>query len=61
MTMVGIRCTYFMASNLIYVDQPTGMGFSYGSDKRDLRQNETGVSNDLYDFLQHFSRSILIM
>ncbi|MCL7028626.1 hypothetical protein MKW94_000722 [Papaver nudicaule] len=42
------------ASNLIYVDQPTGTGFSYTSDKRDLRHDETGVSNDLYDFLQAF-------
>ncbi|OVA06949.1 Peptidase S10 [Macleaya cordata] len=42
------------ASNLIYVDQPTGTGFSYSSDKRDLRQNEEGVSNDLHDFLQAF-------
>ncbi|PIA25995.1 hypothetical protein AQUCO_10200044v1 [Aquilegia coerulea] len=40
------------ASNLIYVDQPTGTGFSYSPDKRDIRQNEEGVSNDLYDFLQ---------
>ncbi|XP_026440123.1 serine carboxypeptidase-like isoform X2 [Papaver somniferum] len=42
------------ASNLLYVDQPTGTGFSYSSDERDLRQNEEGVSNDLYDFLQAF-------
>lgn len=42
------------ASNLIYVDQPTGTGFSYTSDKRDIRHNEDGVSNDLYDFLQAF-------
>lgn len=42
------------ASNLIYVDQPTGTGFSYSSDGRDLRHNEKGVSNDLYDFLQAF-------
>ncbi|KAF6166943.1 hypothetical protein GIB67_037456 [Kingdonia uniflora] len=41
-------------SNLIYVDQPTGTGFSYSSDNRDLRTNEEGVSNDLYDFLQAF-------
>ncbi|XP_043704714.1 serine carboxypeptidase-like [Telopea speciosissima] len=41
-------------SNLIYVDQPTGTGFSYSSDKRDIRHNEEGVSNDLYDFLQAF-------
>ncbi|ESQ42261.1 hypothetical protein EUTSA_v10013297mg [Eutrema salsugineum] len=41
-------------SNLIYVDQPVGTGFSYTSDSNDLRQDETGVSNDLYDFLQAF-------
>ncbi|XP_049380968.1 serine carboxypeptidase-like [Solanum stenotomum] len=41
-------------SNLIYVDQPTGTGFSYTSDQSDIRHNETGVSNDLYDFLQAF-------
>ncbi|XP_042506540.1 serine carboxypeptidase-like [Macadamia integrifolia] len=41
-------------SNLLYVDQPTGTGFSYSSDKRDTRHNEEGVSNDLYDFLQAF-------
>ncbi|XBJ04933.1 hypothetical protein VPH35_023796 [Triticum aestivum] len=41
-------------SNLIYVDQPTGTGFSYSSDSRDTRHNEATVSNDLYDFLQAF-------
>ncbi|PKI51938.1 hypothetical protein CRG98_027590 [Punica granatum] len=41
-------------SNIIFVDQPTGTGFSYSSDSSDLRQDETGVSNDLYDFLQAF-------
>ncbi|KAF7820179.1 serine carboxypeptidase-like [Senna tora] len=42
------------ASNLLYVDQPTGTGFSYSTDPRDIRHNEEGVSNDLYDFLQTF-------
>ncbi|KAK7277270.1 hypothetical protein RIF29_18421 [Crotalaria pallida] len=41
-------------SNLLYVDQPTGTGFSYSTDLRDIRHNEEGVSNDLYDFLQAF-------
>ncbi|ESQ42260.1 hypothetical protein EUTSA_v10015901mg [Eutrema salsugineum] len=41
-------------SNLIYVDQPIGTGFSYTSDSSDLRHDEVGVSNDLYDFLQAF-------
>uniref|UniRef100_A0A5B6YKB7 Carboxypeptidase n=1 Tax=Davidia involucrata TaxID=16924 RepID=A0A5B6YKB7_DAVIN len=41
-------------SNLLYVDQPIGTGFSYTSDRRDIRHNEAGVSDDLYDFLQAF-------
>ena len=40
------------ASNLLYVDQPIGTGFSYSTDRRDIRHTEEGVSNDLYDFLQ---------
>ncbi|CAN4101559.1 unnamed protein product [Withania somnifera] len=42
-------------SNLIYVDQPTGTGFSYTSDDDDIRHDERGVSSDLYDFLQGFA------
>nr|AMN14854.1 putative serine carboxypeptidase type 3 [Nepenthes mirabilis] len=42
------------ASNIIYVDQPTGTGFSYSNDSRDIRDTEVGVSNDLYDFIQAF-------
>ncbi|OIW05824.1 hypothetical protein TanjilG_23610 [Lupinus angustifolius] len=43
------------ASNILFIDQPTGTGFSYSSDIDDIRHNETGVSNDLYDFLQGFA------
>ena len=39
-------------SNIIFVDQPIGTGFSYSSDKRDIRHNEHDVSDDLYDFIQ---------
>ncbi|PIM99919.1 Carboxypeptidase C [Handroanthus impetiginosus] len=41
-------------SNILYVDQPIGTGFSYSSDRRDIRHDEKGVSDDLYDFLQAF-------
>ncbi|KAL0735273.1 hypothetical protein Bca4012_011483 [Brassica carinata] len=41
-------------SNIIYVDQPVGTGFSTLSDTDVLRHDETGVSNDLYNFLQAF-------
>nr|GEU53300.1 serine carboxypeptidase-like [Tanacetum cinerariifolium] len=44
-------------SNLIYVDQPTGTGFSYSSSDEDIRHDETGVSNDLYFFLQAFFKA----
>ncbi|XP_027911762.1 serine carboxypeptidase-like [Vigna unguiculata] len=45
------------ASNIIFVDQPTGTGFSYSSDDSDIRHDEAGVSNDLYDFLQEFFKT----
>jgi len=38
-------------ANLLYVDQPTGTGFSYGNG---LDHNEAGVARDMYDFLQKF-------
>jgi hypothetical protein len=49
-------------SNLLYVDQPTGTGFSYSTDNRDIRHDEDGVSNDLYDFLQvlMFSPNVIV-
>ncbi|XP_020215288.1 serine carboxypeptidase-like [Cajanus cajan] len=45
------------ASNILFVDQPTGTGFSYSSSTSDFRHDETGVSNDLYDFLQEFFKA----
>ncbi|CAN1238338.1 Serine carboxypeptidase-like 49 [Linum grandiflorum] len=53
MSLVWNEFGWDQASNLIYVDQPTGTGFSYSTDRRDIRHNEDGVSNDLYDFLQN--------
>ncbi|KAK2370896.1 serine carboxypeptidase [Trifolium repens] len=43
-----------MASNIIFVDQPIGTGFSYTTDDSDIRHDENEISNDLYDFLQAF-------
>ncbi|XVF75602.1 hypothetical protein PTKIN_Ptkin13bG0199800 [Pterospermum kingtungense] len=54
MSLVWNRYGWDQASNLLYVDQPIGTGFSYSSDRRDIRHNEDEVSNDLYDFLQAF-------
>ncbi|XP_038721949.1 serine carboxypeptidase-like 48 [Tripterygium wilfordii] len=42
-------------SNIIYVDQPIGTGFSYTiDDHNDIRHNLIDVTNDLYNFLQEF-------
>ncbi|WVZ78199.1 hypothetical protein U9M48_025948 [Paspalum notatum var. saurae] len=54
MSLVWNRFGWDTISNIIFVDQPTGTGFSYSTDDRDTRHDETGVSNDLYDFLQVF-------
>jgi len=41
-------------ANLLYVDQPTGTGFSYGTG---FDKDEASVSKDMYDFLQQFFQS----
>ncbi|XP_028776242.1 serine carboxypeptidase-like [Neltuma alba] len=41
-------------SNILFVDQPIGTGFSHASDENDIRHDEEGISNDLLDFLQAF-------
>ncbi|KAG6431893.1 hypothetical protein SASPL_103465 [Salvia splendens] len=41
-------------SNLIYIDQPTGTGFSYSTSTDDLRHNSEEASIDFSDFLQAF-------
>jgi len=38
-------------ANLLYVDQPVGTGFSYGTA---FDHDEVGVGNDMYSFLQAF-------
>jgi cathepsin A (carboxypeptidase C) len=38
-------------ANIMWVDQPAGVGFSYG-DKSDYDSNEAEVADDLYHFLQ---------
>lgn len=52
-----IFCDSGQASNILFVDQPTGTGFSYTTNQNDIRHDEKGVSNDLYDFLQVSSGS----
>ncbi|KAG5599169.1 hypothetical protein H5410_030539 [Solanum commersonii] len=57
MSLVWNNFGWDKVSNLIYVDQPIRTGFSYTSDDDDIRHDERGVSNDLYDFLQAFFKA----
>ncbi|KAL1500122.1 hypothetical protein AB1Y20_012795 [Prymnesium parvum] len=41
-------------ANLLYIDQPAGTGFSYGSG---LDHNEAAVAADMYDFVQQFFKA----
>jgi len=41
-------------SNLIFVDQPVGTGFSYADNADDYVTSETQVAEDMYQFLQGF-------
>jgi cathepsin A (carboxypeptidase C) len=41
-------------ANIMWIDQPAGVGFSYGNKLTDGDSNEAEVSEDLYSFLQEF-------
>lgn len=43
---------YVQESNLIYLDQPIGTGFSYSSSTDDIRTSSEEAANDFSDFLQ---------
>ena len=43
-------------ANMLWIDQPTGVGFSYG-DSGDYDHDEKGVRDDMYFFLQAFFKA----
>lgn len=57
LTLVWNEYGWDKVSNIIFVDQPIGTGFSYSSDLRDIRHNEAGVSEDMFDFFQAFFKA----
>ena len=43
-----------VTSNIIFVDSPINVGYSYSDDPRDRVYNESVLAADLLDFLQEF-------
>lgn len=41
-------------ANVMWVDQPAYVGYSYGGGKDDLVHNESQIAEDMYEFLQEF-------
>ncbi|KAG7389973.1 hypothetical protein PHYPSEUDO_009231 [Phytophthora pseudosyringae] len=41
-------------ANIVWLDQPTNVGFSYGPDPKDADDNEDNVAENIYWFLQGF-------
>ncbi|XP_057782591.1 serine carboxypeptidase-like 49 [Salvia miltiorrhiza] len=58
-TLVWNDFGWDQASNLIYIDQPTGTGFSYSTTTDDLRHTSEEAALDFYDFLQVYSSSLI--
>lgn len=54
LTLVWNDFGWDKVSSIIFVDQPVGTGFSYSTDIRDIRHDEEGVGEDMYDFFQAF-------
>ena len=42
-----------LQANVLWIDQPTGVGFSYG-EKGDYDHDEAGIRDDMYHFLLEF-------
>jgi len=43
-------------ASIVFIDQPAGVGFSYG-DTEDALRNEAGVAEDMYHFLHEFMKA----
>ena len=48
------RYSWNSNASIVFIDQPVGVGFSYG-DSQDELHDEAGVATDMYQFLHAFS------
>jgi len=53
MTTMKNEFSWTNNANVLWIDQPTGVGFSYG-DKGDYDHDEAGIRDDMYHFLLEF-------
>jgi cathepsin A (carboxypeptidase C) len=44
-------------ANIMWIDQPANVGYSYSTSKKDEDHNEGDVSEDMYNFLQEFFKA----
>lgn len=44
-------------SNIIFLDQPVGTGFSYTNNSKDYVRESAGAGEDVWDFLQEFLKA----
>jgi len=47
-------CPELLPADIIFVDSPINVGFSYSDDPRDRVYDEATVADDLLDFMQVF-------
>lgn len=48
---------FLQVSNIIFLDQPVGTGFSYTNNSKDYVKDSKGAGEDVWDFMQAFLRA----
>jgi carboxypeptidase C (cathepsin A) len=57
LTLIDNPFTWASAANMIYLESPAGVGFSYGTDNNDYNTNDAQTALDNYDFLLAFFKA----
>ena len=56
--MVPYNYGFILCTDVIFVDSPVNVGFSYSEDPRDRVFDEATVADDLLDFMQQFLKGV---